>query len=83
MEATLACASALALKRGVRQQVYLTALGGGAFGNELSWIVSAVRGALQKYSAQPIDVHLVHYFRGSIHPDFIALKSEFDQQSAL
>lgn len=51
-----------------RVTVYLTALGGGAFGNRFNWIVDAIEKALHQYADMPLDVKLVHY--GSIHPAF-------------
>lgn len=41
-------------------RVYLTLVGGGAFGNDLSWIVSALRRALNLVSHHPLDVRLVN-----------------------
>lgn len=41
-------------------RVYLTLVGGGAFGNDLSWIVSALRRALYLVSHHPLDVRLVN-----------------------
>lgn len=39
--------------------VYLTLLGGGAFGNPLSWIIDAIHVALHKVQHVPLRVHLV------------------------
>eukprot|EP00614_Pseudopedinella_elastica_P017427 CAMPEP_0172654222 /NCGR_PEP_ID=MMETSP1068-20121228/244221_1 /TAXON_ID=35684 /ORGANISM="Pseudopedinella elastica, Strain CCMP716" /LENGTH=566 /DNA_ID=CAMNT_0013468663 /DNA_START=507 /DNA_END=2207 /DNA_ORIENTATION=+ len=44
-----------------RVAVYLTALGGGAFGNRIEWITEAIQGALEKMRHEPLDVYLVHY----------------------
>lgn len=41
--------------------VFLTQLGGGAFGNEASWIHDAMRRALKKVLAVDLDVRLVSY----------------------
>ena len=41
--------------------MYLTALGGGAFGNKLEWICDAITNALDALSEWPLDVFLVHY----------------------
>ena len=60
-DATLCVASILARKRGSRVKVYLTALGGGAFGNRAEWICRAISKALQLYKYSPLDVVLVHY----------------------
>ena len=41
--------------------VYLTLVGGGAFGNELAWITDAVRGALEVFKNTPLKVRVVSY----------------------
>ena len=61
-EATLAVGALKARDAGRRQAVYLTSLGGGAFGNRDAWITEAVRGALHKFPKDaPLDVYKVHY----------------------
>ena len=60
-EATLAVGALKARDAGRRQAVYLTSLGGGAFGNRDAWITEAVRGALHKFRDAPLDVYKVHY----------------------
>ena len=60
-EATLAVGALKARDAGRRQAVYLTSLGGGAFGNRDHWITEAVRGALDKFRDAPLDVYKVHY----------------------
>ena len=40
--------------------MFLTLLGGGAFGNRPIWIASAIKKALHKYRFAPLDVKLVH-----------------------
>jgi hypothetical protein len=60
-EATLAVGALKAREAGRRQAVYLTSLGGGAFGNRDAWITEAVRGALDKFKDAPLDVYKVHY----------------------
>jgi len=59
-EATL-CAGVLNAARNGNHQVYLTLLGGGAFGNHDDWILNAIRRALQKLSAFDLDVMIVSY----------------------
>jgi hypothetical protein len=46
-----------------RTAVFLTALGGGAFGNRTSWIKTALQRALdtEDFADVPLDVSLVHY----------------------
>lgn len=66
-EATLAVGACLAAERATeggansRVAVYLTSLGGGAFGNRQGWIVDALQRALDVHRAAPLDVYLVHY----------------------
>eukprot|EP00667_Euglena_gracilis_P006997 EG_transcript_7061 len=60
-DATLAVAVVLAKERKQRVKVFLTALGGGAFGNPHPWIEAAIRKALERYRQQPLDVFLVHF----------------------
>ncbi len=42
-------------------RLYLTLVGGGAFGNELEWIFSAIGNAINKFQNTPIDVRIVSY----------------------
>ena len=60
-EATLAAGAVLAAERGSRVKVYLTAVGGGAFGNRTAWIVEAIDRALRIHADSPLDVMLVHF----------------------
>ena len=60
-EATLLAASCKAAARGERVRLYLTLLGGGAFGNQMGWIRDALERALQAHRDAPLDVFLVHY----------------------
>jgi hypothetical protein len=46
---------------GVSNVVFLTFLGGGAFGNEETWIHDAIRGALKIVANFDLDVRLVSY----------------------
>ncbi|CAM9120998.1 unnamed protein product [Discosporangium mesarthrocarpum] len=59
-EATLA-AGILNRKRTGNRVVYLTLLGGGVFGNNIGWILSAMGRALQKYRLADLDVVIVSY----------------------
>ena len=63
-EATLLAAAANAAKHtgepGARR-VFLTMLGGGVFGNDPSWIVSAIAGAIVKCKHFGLEVHVVQY----------------------
>merc|ERR1712224_76836 len=51
-------------RRSPRLRVFLTALGGGAFGNRDEWVADAMTSALEKFRDTPLDVMLVHF--GSI-----------------
>lgn len=59
-EATM-WSAVLNAKRGASNAVFLTTLGGGAFGNEEDWIICALRRALQLASQFALDVKLVSY----------------------
>lgn len=60
-DATLLAGAVLAHAQGKRVTVFLTALGGGAFGNRQHWIRAAVEKAIRKHREEPIDVKMVHY----------------------
>ena len=59
-EATFAAALVNAKKTGNRS-VYLTSLGGGAFGNDPDWILDAIRRAAELYRRCDLDVKIVSY----------------------
>ena len=42
-------------------RVFLTLLGGGAFGNNVDWISTAIQRSLQKFKEKPLEVHIVSY----------------------
>ena len=75
-EATLAVASILATQRGARVRVFLTSVGGGAFGNRSAWIVEALGRAMEIHRDAPLDVYLVHYQRVP-KGDFAALEKNY------
>jgi hypothetical protein len=60
-ESTLAASALLAVQRNERVRVYLTSVGGGAFGNRTQWISSAVLRALSLFMDFPLDVYMVNY----------------------
>ena len=64
-EATFCAAVLNALQTG-SSRLFLTLLGGGAFGNNTEWIIDAVRRAVDRYRNAPLDVAIVSY--GSSHP---------------
>ena len=59
-EATL-WAAVLNAQRGASRVVFLTFLGGGAFGNDEAWILAAIRRALDTARSFDLDVRLVSY----------------------
>ena len=73
-EATL-WAAALNARQGFSRTVFLTRLGGGAFGNKKSWIDAAIRRALNKVRNLRLDVRIVSHG----HPDheLVRLAEEF------
>jgi hypothetical protein len=59
-EATL-CAAVHNAQRGASNVVLLTSLGGGAFGNDETWIVAAMRRVLRMMRGTELEVKLVSY----------------------
>jgi len=59
-EATLS-AALVNLENTGSNKVFLTMVGGGVFGNETNWIVSAMKKAFQKFADVPLDVRIVSY----------------------
>jgi hypothetical protein len=59
-EATI-CTAILNSKRNGNNKLFLTLLGGGAFGNETAWILSAMQRALNIYKHTDLDVAIVSY----------------------
>lgn len=57
------------------QRVFLTLVGGGVFGNEISWIYDAIKSAWRSISSSNyhanliLDVSIVHFFRIPAHAD--------------
>jgi hypothetical protein len=64
-EATICTAILNAMSHG-SNRLFLTLLGGGAFGNETAWIIGAIRRALKLYEDGDLDVAIVSY--GSSNP---------------
>lgn len=73
-EAT-ACAAILNRQRTGCSRLFLTLLGGGAFGNNPEWITAAVRRALQLYADYGLDIAIVSY--GSSNRSVRELVKEF------
>jgi hypothetical protein len=59
-EATF-CAAVLNLQATGNNKLYLTLLGGGAFGNKTTWIIDAIRRSLNLYKDFGLDVVIVSY----------------------
>lgn len=59
-EATICTAILNSVKNG-NNKLFLTLLGGGAFGNKIDWIVSAMQRALNLYKEFNLDVAIVSY----------------------
>ena len=68
-------AAVLNAKRGASNVVFLTLVGGGAFGNHSSWIHAAMRRALKMMQPFALDVRLVSY--ASQSKDILAIDEEF------
>ena len=73
-EATLA-AAALTAQGSRAPLVFLTRLGGGAFGNDDAWIDAAIRLALNRYRGYALEAVFVSY--GPVPPSLRALEGEF------
>jgi hypothetical protein len=74
-EATLLAGVINTARPGGHNRVYLTLLGGGAFGNPREWILDAIRRALARVRGQALDVCLVSYLH--VPPDLQALAADF------
>jgi hypothetical protein len=73
-EATL-WAAVVNAQRGASNVVFLTLLGGGAFGNRSSWIRAAMKRALELMTTFDLDVRLVSY--GTPSKELLAIAEEF------
>ena len=60
LEASYAATLSIAAQTATRR-VFLTRLGGGAFGNPPGWITDAIAAALDAYASADLDVTLVSY----------------------
>lgn len=59
------CAGILNTIRHGNNSVYLTLLGGGAFGNDTAWIMEAIEYALNRYYDAPLDLAIVSFGRSN------------------
>ena len=73
-EATF-CAAVINAQQTGCNRLFLTALGGGAFGNDKEWILDAIRRAATLYRQHDLEVFIVSY--GSADPAFLQLVNEF------
>lgn len=48
-----------------KSKVFLTLVGGGAFGNEEHWILESLQKVIRKYKNLPLDVRIVSYGRSN------------------
>ncbi len=64
-EATI-CAAILNSMRSGNNRLFLTLLGGGAFGNQTEWIIGSIQRAVNQYPHADLDVRIVSY--GSSKP---------------
>jgi hypothetical protein len=69
-------AAVLNHRRTGNSKVFLTTVGGGAFGNEREWIIGAVRRALSCVHDHPLDVAMVCF--GKLSPDLADLAAEIN-----
>lgn len=76
-EATLAAAVLNRARHG-SSRVFLTLLGGGAFGNPTSWIVDALERALARFVDHDLEVEIVSH--GSSRPEVAELVETFESR---
>ena len=76
-EATF-CAAILNSLRNGNNRLFLTLLGGGAFGNETAWIMRAIQRALAMYKHADLEVAIVSY--GSSKPSVQQLVQQINNQ---
>ncbi len=55
------CTAILNSQNTGNNKVYLTLIDGGAFGNELAWIISAIERSLKLYKTVGLDVFIVSH----------------------
>lgn len=63
-QATLA-AAVINTSKTNNNRVYLTLLGGGAFGNSIEWIIEALQNTIHYYRYAPLDIRIVSYGRSN------------------
>lgn len=73
-EATM-LAALINRERSGMERIYLTSLGGGAFGNDAAWIAAAMRRAIKLVETTGLDVRLVSY--RTVLPELREIAEEF------
>lgn len=61
------------------RRVFLTCLGGGAFGNSWSWIIGALRTVMARFADYDLDVRIVSY-KGPVDKDLAQLASDMNRR---
>jgi len=72
-------AAVLNHRRTGNPRVYLILVGGGAFGNETNWIISALRRALRLVRHHPLEVALISHSK--VPRELVMLVEEFSAGS--
>lgn len=72
-ESTL-LAGVLNMENNKSNKVFLTLVGGGAFGNEEYWILESMQKAIRKFKNVPLDIRIVSY--GNSNPNLIKCINE-------
>ena len=65
-EATFYTAIQNMIKTG-NNKLYLTLIGGGAFGNKIEWITEAINNSIHKFKSTPLDVRVVSFRRSNAY----------------
>jgi protein-tyrosine phosphatase len=65
-EATI-CAGVVNFQKTGNNKVYLTLVGGGVFGNDISWILNAIDRSLNLYNHHGLDIVIVSYGSSNMH----------------
>jgi len=63
------------------RRVFLTCLGGGVFGNSMSWIMQAMRRAFEQFKDTDLDIRIVTY-SGAIDGDLLAVEEEYQVRAS-
>ncbi len=54
-------AALLNYERTGNKKVFLTLVGGGAFGNKIEWIIDAIKNSIKIFSKTPLDIRIISY----------------------